>query len=112
MTGDLVISSQARSAAEACGVMLALARTPEELLRLTAEQAPRLVVLDLTVPGLDPVALVGQLRQLAAPPTVIAFGPHVREDQLAAAREAGCDLILSRGNFQRTATDLLRRHLA
>jgi len=30
---------------------------------------------------------------------VVAFGPHVHEERLAAAREAGCDEVLSRGEF-------------
>ena len=30
---------------------------------------------------------------------VVAFGPHVHEERLAAAREAGCDVVVSRGKF-------------
>ena len=30
---------------------------------------------------------------------VVAFGPHVHEQRLAAARDAGCDLVVSRGQF-------------
>jgi hypothetical protein len=30
---------------------------------------------------------------------VVAFGPHVHEERLAAARNAGCDEVVSRGEF-------------
>jgi hypothetical protein len=30
---------------------------------------------------------------------LIAFGPHVHEEKLAAARTAGFDLVISRGKF-------------
>jgi hypothetical protein len=32
-------------------------------------------------------------------PQVVAFGPHVHETLLVAAEAAGCDLVLSRGQF-------------
>jgi hypothetical protein len=40
------------------------------------------------------------LRDLDNPPRkIVAFGPHVHEAKLAAARSAGCDEVISRGRF-------------
>jgi CheY-like chemotaxis protein len=70
-----------------------------------------LVIVDLTTPRLDLVDLVAQLRSLGAPPkTILAYGPHVQEAQLAAAQEAGCDLVLTRGQFHAHMGELLAKY--
>ena len=59
-----------------------------------------IVLLDLNTPGLNPGELVSRLKMSANPPrAIVAFGPHVQEAKLAAAKAAGCDLVLSRGQF-------------
>ena len=65
---------------------------------------PTLVIVDLSTPGLDVAGFVKRLRGIKASDAmselrIIAFGPHVHEDRLAAAREAGCDEVMSRGQF-------------
>ena len=65
----------------------------------TAEPCNVLIV-DLSSPSLNIAALVNQLKSNRSTATrVIAFGPHVHEERLAAARNAGCDLVISRGQF-------------
>ena len=56
-----------------------------------------LVVVDLARPGaLDAVAvIVGR----AGHPRVVGFGSHVDTELLDAAREAGCDEVLTRSTF-------------
>jgi hypothetical protein len=39
-------------------------------------------------------------------PRVVAFGPHVHVDKLAAARAAGCE-VMSRGQFLTQIGDVL-----
>ena len=68
----------------------------------------RLVMVELS-PGVD-VAEVVRLRNEHAPQaTIVAFGPHVDEQTLAAAQAAGADLVLSRGQFHRQYAELLRQ---
>jgi CheY-like chemotaxis protein len=63
-------------------------------------ETPSLLIIDLSTPALDVAALMQQLRATGnAVPRTVAFGPHVHEERLAAAREAGCDQVLSRGEF-------------
>jgi hypothetical protein len=54
------------------------------------------------LPGLDVHALVAAVRE-ASPngARVLAFGPHVHEASLAAARAAGCDEVVTRGEIER-----------
>lgn len=67
-----------------------------------------LAILDLNVAGLDLGELVPRLRsQLPSGAAIVAFGPHVHETKLAAATDAGCDRVLSRGQFHARLDALL-----
>lgn len=77
------------------------------------------VILDLQgLPG-DAAALVARARErlaghgtaAAAGPAVIAFGPHVAEDRLAAARAAGADDVVSRGELLGAFAAVLARRI-
>ncbi|QDT56120.1 hypothetical protein Pan44_41710 [Caulifigura coniformis] len=56
------------------------------------------VVVDVESAGLDLPALVASLGDEPRA-RVVAFGPHVHTAKLDAAREAGCDAILTRGQI-------------
>ncbi len=74
-----------------------------------AEEAPVLVLLDLSLPGAAPDTIVPKLRADLSPGSrILAFGPHVHARLLAAARDAGCDLVVSRGEFHARIDDYLR----
>jgi len=74
-----------------------------------AESLPSLVLVDLTAPALDIAALVVEMKALDPRPTIVAFGPHVHEALLAAARAAGCDQVASRGQFFAQLDGILRQ---
>lgn len=110
LTGDLVFSSRVAAAGQRVGVDVQTTCSPDSL----AEQASgaALVMVDLSAAGVDVDALVRRLRALAAPPRqIIAFGPHVQESLLAAARAAGCDEVLARGQFNARMDEILRRSI-
>lgn len=73
-----------------------------EVVRRAADVAGRLAGTDLLIVDLM-VAGGGALEALAAARdagvTVVAYGEHVQADVLAAAREAGADLVLTRSEF-------------
>jgi hypothetical protein len=73
-----------------------------------AEQASRsgcrVVIADLEALGSDPVVAVRAL--VSAGKTVLAFGPHVRGEMLAAARVAGA-VVLPRSVFLERLPELL-----
>ncbi|HEV2968407.1 MAG TPA: hypothetical protein VGY55_00370 [Pirellulales bacterium] len=78
--------------------------------QVAAAEAPPFVLLDLNVPGLDPRQLVPDLRAAASPPrAIVAYGPHVHEDRLAAATAAGCDEVLTRGQFNARMDEVLAK---
>ncbi len=108
ITTDLLASSQVEGAARSVGVSLEIAG-PKAAREKVA--TVRLVVLDLASPLGDLPTLVAQLKSLESAPAVIAFGPHVHEQKLQAAAEAGCDEVLTRGQFHRSAAAVIARYV-
>jgi CheY-like chemotaxis protein len=113
LTKDLFFASRVTATARSLGAELQVVGSLDDLLQKAKEQAYSLVLLDLDTPGADPAAIVAGLReQTAAPPAVIAFGSHVHEARLAAAHQAGCDQVLTRGQFDRRMAEILRAGLS
>ncbi len=109
LTSDLVLQSQISAAAERTAVPVTLAASVDALLTQVEAGQPRLVILDLSHSGLDPGQLVPRIRELAVGTTIVAFGPHVHRQRLAAAQQAGCDLVVSRGQFHAAKDEILRQ---
>lgn len=100
LTCDLVTQSRVEAAAMRCGAALKSVSNAESLIARCAELSARLAIVDLTAPSVDLAGAVAELKSRQdSQPTIIAFGPHVHEARLAAAEAAGCDEVLSRGQF-------------
>ena len=110
LISDLMMQSQVSGAAARAGVSLEISGSADELLTKVESAQPRLVILDLSHPRIDPGQLVPRLK-LTLPPgaTVLAFGPHVHKELLSAAESAGCELVISRGQFHAQMEELLKR---
>lgn len=111
LTTDLLFSSRVAGAAARLGMTLKTAATPAALIELlAAADRESLVLLDLNSPGVDPQQLAPALRAGRNPPrAIIAYGPHVHEDRLAAATAAGCDEVLTRGQFNARMEETLAK---
>lgn len=108
VSSDLGLASRLQGAAATLGLSLRIA---PNLASLPASLEPdcRLVLVDLAETGIDPAAVIPQVRSTAPAARIVAFGPHVQHATLAAAEAAGCDLVLSRGQFHREYVSLLQR---
>ena len=106
LTSDLMFASKASAAAARTGGQLQTAMSPAALVD-KATGGPSLIVLDLTMAALNLADVVPQLRTAAPGATIIAYGPHVQEDRLAAAQAAGCDQVLTRGQWNAQMDELL-----
>jgi AmiR/NasT family two-component response regulator len=71
-----------------------------------AKEKPDVLLIDLASPQLDAVNAIRQIKQ-AGGVTVIGYVDHTREDVIQAAREAGCDQVMSKGEFARRLPELL-----
>jgi CheY-like chemotaxis protein len=109
LTTDLLFSSRVAGAAARVGLSLRTVAGRTALLGTAATaQADLIVLLDLNSPGVEPADIVPALRAAAHPPrAIIAYGPHVHEECLAAAKAAGCDEVLTRGQFNATMDNVL-----
>ena len=71
--------------------------------------AAPLVILDLSSPY-DVHAVAAAVKGLATPPrSLLAYAPHVHVERLKGAREAGCDQVLTRGEFNARFAEIVRQ---
>jgi len=110
LSTDLAVQSRVEGAALSRGKQLRVAGSIAQVSEICAEATAELLIVDLATCSAVVPDLVAQLLTSQCGSTkVIAFGPHVHEEKLAAAREAGCDLVLSRGQFFSQLDKLLSR---
>ena len=98
---------------EARGFVVLQARAAEEGLRLAREALPDLILMDLSLPGMDGLTATQELR--ASPATrsisVVALTAHAMRGDEQAALSAGCDGYLSKPidtrSFVKTLTSFM-----
>jgi DNA-binding NarL/FixJ family response regulator len=109
LTADLFFSSRVAGAAQRVGTDLKVVGSLSALLAAAEESGQcSLVVIDLTLPALDVSAAMPEIKQRWPGARVVAYGPHVHEAHLSAANAAGCDEVLTRGQFDREMERVLR----
>ena len=93
-------------------IQVSFARNPGDLVSRVADEHPALVIFDLSLQNIDLPALVREVRSAAGNTslTVMAFGPHTDKEGRAAARAAGCDLVVANSRFDRELPQLLQRY--
>jgi CheY-like chemotaxis protein len=105
---DLIFTSKISETARHVGVSVGFAGSQEALLRKAAA-TPALIILDLNLKLLDPVALIRDLKSdpnLAKVP-ITAFVNHECADLIEGAQQAGCDAVLTRGAFSSGLPEIL-----
>lgn len=109
---DLMFSSQVSHAVRPFGATCLMASSAENLLTKTEANPPRLIIIDLDLRGVNCASLLPKLRTLSSSPAVVAYASHVHESKLVEANQAGCDEVMSRGQFHKTLPQLLSRFLS
>jgi CheY-like chemotaxis protein len=89
---------------EAVGFIVGHAHTAEDGLRAARELSPDLILMDLSLPGLDGLAATKALRADPATRhlTIIALTAHAMKGDEALALSAGCDGYLTKPIDTRT----------
>jgi CheY-like chemotaxis protein len=100
LSSDLTVLSRVEGAAGRLGHKVQSAAGESPAVELCDADDVKMLIIDLSTSSLDVASLVSQLKSNnGSVPRLVAFGPHVHEQRLAAARDAGCDRVVSRGQF-------------
>ena len=94
---DLFFGTKITGTCKAVGRAFAVARTLEKLGTLLEEEPAGLVIVDLNVTAVDPLAAIRMAKGKGL--RVVAFLSHVQVELAAAAREAGADDVMARSGF-------------
>ncbi|MCA9063833.1 MAG: hypothetical protein KDA96_12260 [Planctomycetaceae bacterium] len=104
---DLMLMSSVQSAVRAVGSEYATVSAVEQLAVHAADNQPLRLLMDLGSIGF-PVSDLSEHVSADVLARSIAFGPHVHEAKLEAARSAGFGTVLSRGAFLSRVGQLLQ----
>lgn len=78
--------------------IIAEAREGAEAVRLTANLAPDVVLMDLEMPGMDGYDATNQIKTWHPAPRVIILSVHAGSEERDRARAAGADGFVTKGN--------------
>lgn len=107
LTDDLMTASRVQGAAAGSGVAITTVGGVSALLEMLTSsnaeieashnQSPRpFILIDLQTRNVDWAASLAELKSQAR---LLVFGPHVWKEPLELARQAGCDHVLTNGEF-------------
>jgi CheY-like chemotaxis protein len=107
---DLLFLSKIQQTAQHVGVAVKSAQ-PADLPKLAIEDFPKALLLDLNHRSGKALEVLRTLKSDLKTKNIaiIAFVSHVQNDLIAAARDAGCDVILARSAFVSQLPSLLQR---
>lgn len=109
---DLFFQSKVVETARHLQVDLKIAESESKLDELIGKGVEASFVVDLCFRGLQGVELVRKIRSKFPGAFVVAFAPHVEDDLLEGARQAGATQVMSRARFTRSLAKILADHRA
>jgi two-component system, cell cycle response regulator DivK len=104
----------ARVVLTGCGYDVRTAVDAEEALRLLDQVSPRLILMDLQLPGMDGLALTRQLKGDPARSriVIVALTAYAMKGDREKALAAGCDDYVAKPIDTRALPEMVARHLA
>ena len=110
---DILFLSKIQETAKHLGTNVKSAR-PEDLPAMALEDVPSALIIDLNHRSGKALELLRTLKSdvKSKDIAIVGFVSHVQNELIAAARGAGCDLILARSAFVKELPGLLQRFSA
>ncbi len=111
LAGDLLFTVKIADAAKRAGLAAEFAKTDKELLEKAASK-PALIILDLNTAGVQPLRLIGKLKdnpELKAT-SLLAYVSHVDGELKQKAHDLGCHMVMARSAFSQNLPLILKRH--
>jgi len=111
LVADLLFTVKISDAAKRAGMQAEFARGEMELLD-KAQSKPALIILDLNCAGVQPLKLIGKLKesQDLKQTSLLAYVSHVDGELKQKAHEMGCHMVMARSAFSQNLPAILRRH--
>jgi len=108
VSDDVFFWARVQAAARAAGSDAPRVGDEAGLAAAVAEGDVSRVLFDLGVRAVDPGACAVRFKAVSPSPELVAFGSHVDEAALSAARAAGFDRVMPNSRFQKELPDLVR----
>src|SRR5262249_52358809 len=113
LSRDLGFSAKVRGTAAELGYAMRVAGDVFLARTQIQKWRPRVVFVDLTSGDLAAPPALRAYQQIAgAAVWFVATGPHVQTDLLAAAKTAGCQVVMPRGQFVNELPALIQRYFS
>jgi hypothetical protein len=113
LSRDLIFTSKVKGTAADLGYPIMVAGVDSQARSMIETHRPQVILVDLTAGAMVAPAALIAYQELAGPDAwFVAFGSHVDVDMLAAARAAGCHVVLPRSRFAAELPVLLRRYFS
>jgi CheY-like chemotaxis protein len=111
LVADLLFTVKISDAAKRAGMQAEFAKTDKELLE-RAESKPALIILDLNCAGVQPLRLIGKIKesQDLKQTSLLAYVSHVDGELKQKAHELGCNMVMARSAFSQNLPMILKRH--
>ena len=108
LVNDLFFQAKMAETARHVGVALQTVSSGEALVAAAAQQAPRLVLVDLNAKQ-GALEAVTKLQAAGNAPPIIGFLSHVQTELAEQARAAGCADVLPRSKFTANLAEILNK---
>lgn len=110
---DLIFTTKVKGTAEALGYHIQVAGDVRTAQSAIESLCPQVVFIDLTAGEIASSQSLSSYFKLAGPDVwFVAFGPHVEEEALVAAKAAGCQVVLPRSKFAGDLPRLLQSYFS
>jgi DNA-binding response OmpR family regulator len=104
---DLMFSTRIEDAAKHLGYRVVALNAGDDFQAIIARESPRLIIVSLDASDWTHVVEIAK----RANARVLAFGSHKNIEQMAAAKQAGCDEVVARSRMASELPNLLKKYL-
>lgn len=106
LSSDLMFGPRVAHAAAMHGSSVKTVLSPGKLEDELQQGVYELAVLDLSCSLFDPAVVLEIIAASGQQIKTLAFGPHVQEDKLVGARQAGFDEVMTNGQFNQNLSEI------